>query len=540
MKTNVLRKIRTTAAILFWLAVTLLFLDFTGTIHTWLGWTAKIQFFPALLALNAGVVIILLLLTLVFGRVYCSVICPLGVAQDMVSWFRGRLKKKKRFRFGFKKERKWLRYGVLAIFIAALVAGIGSFVALLEPYSAYGRMVSNLGAPLWQWCNNLFAAISEHYGSYAFYEKEVWLKSLPTLVIAVLTLVVIFVLAWTGGRSWCNNICPVGTLLGTVSRYSLFRPKINDDKCVGCHLCGRQCKSSCIDTVNHKIDMSRCVTCFDCIDACTHGAISYGLREKKSGNTAVKAARAEAQKPAVATRPEAVKTAADEQIDNGRRTFMAGTAILAGTALAKAQNFGGDGGLAPVLDKVKPQRETRITPPGSISIRHLAQHCTGCQLCVSVCPNNVLRPSTSLLNLMQPEMSYEKGWCRPECTKCSEVCPDGAILKITPEEKTAIHVGHAVVDIWTCITSNGESCGNCARHCPAGAIRLIENEFNPEGPRVPYVNEERCIGCGACEFVCPARPLSAIHVEGNTVHHDERAESGRRGPFRTHHDERRQ
>ena len=155
----------------------------------------------------------------------------------------------------------------------------------------------------------------------------------------------------------------------------------------------------------------------------------------------------------------------------------------------------------------------------------MARHCISCQLCVSVCPNDVLRPSSSLLNLMQPELSFDRGWCRPECTRCSEVCPAGAILKISREEKSAIHVGHAVVDIWTCVTANGESCGNCARHCPAGAIRMVQNEFDPEGPRTPSVNEERCLGCGACEYVCPVRPLSAIHVEGNVVHHDERNES---------------
>ena len=119
-----LRKIRLTLAVLFFLAVTALFLDFTGTIHAWLGWTAKIQFLPALLALNVGVTVALVLLTLLFGRVYCSVICPLGVFQDIVSWISGR-RKKKRYRFSCSPEKKWLRYGILGLFIVALLAGIG-------------------------------------------------------------------------------------------------------------------------------------------------------------------------------------------------------------------------------------------------------------------------------------------------------------------------------------------------------------------------------------------------------------------------------
>ncbi len=123
-----LRKIRLTLAVLFFLAVTLLFLDFTGTVHAWLGWTARIQFLPALLALNLGIVLALVALTLVFGRIYCSVVCPLRVLQDVIAWFG---KKRKKNRYSYSPAKAWLRYGVLALFVIALVAGVGSFVALL-------------------------------------------------------------------------------------------------------------------------------------------------------------------------------------------------------------------------------------------------------------------------------------------------------------------------------------------------------------------------------------------------------------------------
>ena len=140
-----LRTIRLTAAIVCFTLITLLFLDFTGTLHTWFGWLAKIQFLPAVLALNIGVVLFLIVLTLLFGRIYCSVICPLGVFQDAVSWFSGKQKKN---RFRYSPALKWLRYGVLAVFILALVAGLNAFVVLLAPYSAYGRMASSLPAPV--------------------------------------------------------------------------------------------------------------------------------------------------------------------------------------------------------------------------------------------------------------------------------------------------------------------------------------------------------------------------------------------------------
>lgn len=148
-----LRKIRLTLAILFFAAITMLFLDFTGSIHVWLGWMAKIQFLPAVLTLNVGVMLALVLLTWILGRVYCSVICPLGVMQDIISWLNGRIKKKK-YRFSYSPAKSWIRYGVLILFVAAIIAGIGSFVALLAPYSSYGRIASNLLAPIYQYANN--------------------------------------------------------------------------------------------------------------------------------------------------------------------------------------------------------------------------------------------------------------------------------------------------------------------------------------------------------------------------------------------------
>ena len=163
-----LRTIRLTLAIVFFALVTFLFLDFTGTLHGWMGWMAKIQFLPALLALNAGVVLLLVALTLLFGRVYCSVICPLGVFQDVISRFAG---KRKKNRFRYSPARKWLRYGMLAVFAVTLVAGVRfhAVASLLEPYSSYGRIASSLFAPVYQWGNNLLAYLAERADSYAFY-----------------------------------------------------------------------------------------------------------------------------------------------------------------------------------------------------------------------------------------------------------------------------------------------------------------------------------------------------------------------------------
>ena len=489
-------KIRKILAGIFFVGITLLFLDFTGSIHAWLGWMAKIQFLPAVLALNFGVVIALILLTLLMGRIYCSVICPLGILQDIFGWLGKKVKKN---RYTYSKPMNILRYVMLGVLVVSLVAGFTSIGALIAPYSAFGRIASTFLAPIYQWGNNLLATWAESVDSYAFYSVDVWLKGGITFVVALVTLTALFVLAFKNGRTYCNTICPVGTVLGFLSRFSYLKPVINTSKCNGCGLCAKNCKASCIDSKNHAIDYSRCVVCLDCIDKCRQGAIKY-------------VPRAKAQQAALS----------GASADKGRRVFITSSVIVAGASVAKAQKLKMDGGFATIEDKQIPKRETPITPPGSLSAKNLAQHCTACQLCISACPNQVLRPSGGLTNFMQPETSYERGYCRPECTKCSEVCPTGAIKPITKEEKTAIQIGHAVWVAENCIVnSDGQKCGNCARHCPTGAIQMVPKDANnPKSLQIPVVNTERCIGCGACENLCPSRPFSAIYVEGHEVHRE--------------------
>lgn len=475
------------------IAITLLFLDFTGTLHHWLSWIPKLQLVEAVLAVNVIAIVLLVALTLVFGRIYCSIICPLGILQDLFGWLG---KKQKKNRYSYSKEVKWLRYPVLVLFVIAFFAGIGTLVQLLDPYSTFGIIAMNLLQPVYQAGNNVLASIAEYYDSYAFYHSDIWLRSLPSLIISAVMLIVLGVLAWRNGRTYCNTFCPVGTILSFLSRFSLLKIRFDAEKCKSCSLCSKNCKSACIDYKTHTVDASRCIVCGDCINACKHDALSYQAHKAH-----------EPHKP-------------HDAEGLSRRSFLLSSTLLATAALAQQKDKMMDGGLAEIEDKAAPKRQTPLVPPGALSLRNMEKRCTGCQLCISECPNEVLRPSSDWLHLMQPVMSYERGYCRPECHRCSEVCPTGAIKPIDLEVKAATQIGHAVWIKKNCIPlTDGVECGNCARHCPTGAIEMVpSNPDDDESPYIPAVNEAACIGCGACEYLCPARPFSAIYVEGHEVH----------------------
>lgn len=468
-----LRKLRICLAAIVFIAAVLLFLNLWEGAALKLSFLAKWQFLPAVLAVNVVVIAVLVVVTLLFGRIYCSVICPLGILQDIIGRL-GRIGKKNKMRYSPSKEKK-VRYIVWVVFVATLIAGLNYLVVLLDPYGLFGKMVASAGGKFVGWL-------------------------VPS--VAAVAFVVIAVLAWKNGRTWCNTICPVGTTLGFFSRFAIFRPVINADACKSCHACEKKCKAACINIAEHKIDYSRCVDCFDCIDSCKFGALKYKIAGR-AGNDVKKAA----------------EDAKDAGNDAGRRAFLASSAMIATAATVGAQTKKLDGGLAAIEDKKIPERTVPLTPFGSESVKDFYKKCVACQLCVSACPNNVLRPSTDLDRLMQPEMSYEKGYCRPECTECSQVCPAGAILPLTPEEKTQFHIGVASVERSLCVAEDGISCGNCARHCPVGAILMVpKDESDDNSPYIPVVDEAKCIGCGACENLCPSRPFSAITVNGLRVH----------------------
>ena len=491
-----LRSTRIFLAALCFSGFLLLFLDVSGTLPPYLAFLGKVQIVPALLAatLSGSLAVILTLvgLTLLLGRVYCSTLCPFGVMQDVISRCRGKR------RFQYRPGKTALRVVVLAVFVASLLAGVPLVFGLLEPYSAFGRVATELLLPVVNLGNNALAFAAQKMDSVAVAPGPVVQKGLSALFGAVLTLGIAGWLAWSRGRTWCNTLCPVGTALGFLGRFALVRPRIHTEKCTECGRCAAACKASCINTATGSLDASRCVACFNCQGKCRHDALSF-MPFRKPKDAAVRSAA-----PTPSTGP-----------DLSRRAAMAG--VLAGLAAvpAHATHRIKDAVIPALTRKERPARTVPITPPGSVGLRYFTARCTGCQLCVSACPNQVLRAIDSGTGMLQPTLSFEHGFCRMNCVACAAVCPTGAIRSITVEEKTAIQIGRVFVKPELCIVNTDEVvCTACARACAPGAIAMAE-----KGERkVPAVDNERCTGCGACEYVCPARPFAAIRVEGNVEH----------------------
>lgn len=479
-----LRRIRIGVSAVLFALITFFFLDFAGILPESFHWLADIQFIPALLSFSMGVIVSLIIVSLLFGRIYCSAICPLGVLQDIIariSKWAG--KKKKRYSYSPAKNR--LRWGILGVTLIGFLCGVTLIVGILDPYSAFGRIAVHIFKPLYMWGNNLLESVFSRFDNYTFYQVDASILSISSFVLAVATFAAIFVLAWKHGRTWCNTVCPVGTVLGLVSHFSLFKVRIDAAKCNGCGVCATKCKAACIHSKEQAIDYSRCVNCFDCVEACKQKAIVY-------------------------------RAPAAPETDPSRRRFLFSGLLTVGAApavLTRAQET-----VATLAGKKAYKKKNPITPPHSISLNHFQQHCTSCHLCVSKCPSYVLKPAFTeygLQGMMQPTVSFEKGFCNFDCTVCGEVCPNGAILPLSVEQKHLTQMGYVVFIKENCIVyTDGTSCGACSEHCPTQAMSMVPYE---NGLTIPHVNPEICVGCGGCEYVCPARPFRAVYIEGNPV-----------------------
>ena len=544
MKSNVLKTIRVILALLIFIPLLLIFCDFAGVLPRQLHGLAHIQVVPAILVGSIGILIGLFLLTFLFGLIYCSVICPLGILQDIIAWFtrRGKKKNKKRRWYSYSKPQTILRYSLLAICVVFLIFGITVPLLYLDPYSNFGRIAVNLFRPVVMEGNNLVNWIAVKFHNYNFYHVTIYTVTTLSLTIAIIALLVVGVMSLLRGRLYCNTICPVGSLLGLISKFSIFKIELDHVKCTSCKLCERACKSQCIDSKEKTVDHSRCVTCFNCLDRCKFDAIGYTFAYKKvddpSPSLGVGSAYAEPKASVFAcnkmeTRQEPCRQsgvggayAERRELERaipfygmGRRSFLlTGAGAMATLPLIPAWAKKGE-----VVDATK---LTPITPPGSKSLMHFTKHCTACHLCITHCPQQILKPAGFNFGFdyaFKPHLVfYESAYCNFECTVCSQVCPTGAIQRLTTEEKIVTQIGIAQFDIERCIVYvDHTSCGACSEHCPTRAVKMEPFEG---ALTIPHVYDDLCIGCGGCESICPARPVKAINVLASAVHQIARRE----------------
>lgn len=444
---------------------------------------ARVQLLPAALSFAMGIFVAWLIVTLLFGRVYCSTVCPLGVFQDIVS----RTARPRRREFHYKAPRNRLRYAFLTLMVCGLVGGVAFVPMLLDPYSAYGRIASNLLRPVWLWLSGLAGSAP----------VMISVASLAGLAIAVATVLIVGFLAARGGRTWCNTVCPVGSTLGLVSRFSVFHIDIDPDKCIQCRKCEHACKASCIDVPAHTVDTSRCVVCFDCLPDCPNDAIRYTPSSHRLQLPMLR--RAESRR---STAPTACAGSEPRRLD--RRRFMA-TGIVAALAPLAMRADRAARSVARSAGAREPVATPSVCPPGVVSREEFLNRCTGCSLCVSHCPTGVLRPSKGqygLSHLLAPVMRYDTAACSFDCTRCNNLCPTGALIPLSLREKQ-----HTAIGLASVIPANCLHCGECASACPRKAITL-------DSTHAPVVNAALCIGCGACQAICPAYPFKAIYVNG--------------------------
>jgi len=514
MRGRGLKILRVAGAAVVFAGLTAALVDFRGAVPGLVGHTfASIQFVPSAVALatGAGVALaclVVLAVTFAVGRIYCSVICPLGILQDLATRIAGWIWPKKRPR-PYRPASTIVRQAFLWGAVVGVAAGwAGLTLSLLDPYSVFGRIAADLFRPAVTLVNNaLVGTVGRFTGEALYRVAPAWAGAGALAVPAAMLLFVAGLAAWRG-RLYCNTVCPVGTVLGFVSARGAWRLAIDQAACRKCGDCLRVCKAQCIDLRHGVIDASRCVDCYNCIGACSEHGIAYRWSWTRP--------RAE---PATAT-------AAAAPIDLQRRAFVTASAAALTTAAGVGSwamtrvvaEVAAGPSSAPPAD-TSPNRSDVICPPGAGGVDQFLNRCTACHLCLSACPTHVLQPAFleyGFAGLLKPRLDYAGAFCNFDCRRCAEVCPDGALSILTLADKQVTRIGAAQLNLDNCIVkTKGTDCAACSEHCPTKAVDTVPYGNNL---RLPQVNADLCIGCGACEYACPAKPRKAITVAGRRTH----------------------
>ncbi|MFH0893791.1 MAG: 4Fe-4S dicluster domain-containing protein [Bacteroidota bacterium] len=485
---------RVAVSLVFFLLYLFLFIDIAGFFSQELmNVFTTLQFFPSLLSFAyshepetlAGFILVLIL-TFFFGRIYCSTLCPLGTMQDIILFVKRKIFRKKKFKL--KKSMLWLGYSFAFLLCFQLFLGGNIIANLTEPFSLFGKITLGMISPVYVFANNLLAGWLNESGNYLFLQFDARPFSGELFVFSLLFLLFFVVLNYFAGRFWCASLCPAGSTLGFISKFSVFKIRIKEDACNHCNSCVRVCKSGCIDQKNFHVDMRRCILCFNCLQSCPEQGMVYSRNKTNTKSIPILNSQG-----------------------NARREFFMSSSLA---------GFGIAGTLMNHKLKVESSRsKLPVSPPGSIGVHRFADRCTACHQCVSQCPSGVLRPTLleyGVTGMMIPKMDFTRSFCNYECSLCSQICPTRALLPLDNAEKKKTQIGIAIFEEKLCVVvTEGTDCGACAEHCPTGAIEMINYK---NGVLIPKVADEFCVGCGACEHACPVRPVRSIIIKSNETH----------------------
>ncbi len=375
--------------------------------------------------ISAVTLTVMLLLTLLFGRLYCSMLCPFGTLQELSALFRGE---------GNEEPRKNLpvKYFITAITFGALIGGSAIIIRYIEPYTYFA-------------------------------------SALTLSVIGLIAAIAVIVLSIFKNRYFCTNICPVGCILGLLSKISLLKVYIKENECLSCGMCERNCPAGCIEVDDAKVDNETCLKCFKCLGQCPKNAITYGIKPKQEVKFSPK-------------RRELI-------------TFGAAMVILAGAVKA-----GFEIGKT-AAEKIK----NVILPPGAIDAQRMFNKCLNCNLCINACPNKILTKANKDFGAVHIDYTKGEKYCKYDCIECSNVCPSGAIKKITLEEKQKTRIAMAVINPEKCSKN-----GICVNVCPVNAI-------TKEGNEPAKIDASKCIGCGKCKSVCNSGAIEIFAINEQQI-----------------------
>jgi polyferredoxin len=459
----------------------------------------------------------LLALTLVFGRVFCGWICPFGTLHHFFAWIfpsrygRGNKRVESNKTYGRQRAKYYILYALLAAAVTGSAIG-----GLLDPICIAVRAVGLAVIPAAQWIATGLNAVLASTGVRAiqvaadsgqdflagtvwqnrqFYYHQTWLVG--SLLVAVL-----FMNRFVP-RFWCRVLCPLGAFLGVFARFALFGMEKDHAKCTDCNLCLVHCQGADSPQGGVKWRQDECHMCMNCETACPEDVIKFRfLPNRKSARVTP---------------------------DTGRRTAVASAA--AGAAILPVTR------VADVIDANYDHRVIR--PPGSVPEKEFLERCIRCAECMKVCPNDALHPAffeAGIEGIWTPILIPRIGYCEPSCVLCGQVCPTGAIQKITEEQKLGIgqkpiSIGTAFYDQGRCLPwSMATPCIVCEEFCPTSPKAIWVEEVDVpkrlpmagpggEAPAMetvhvqrPHVDPSLCIGCGACEKVCPVQDKPAVYV----------------------------